>query len=148
MDEKEIKEELEQETAAEEIKEESVTEEETAEEIAEEPAVAEEDIPAEETAEEIPVQKAAEKGGSNILGIIVGFAIFIAFLAFVWMSPVGNTVKDTGVFYSKDNNLYFDDMKNEPYLVQEGVENGGSYHYFYNAFPGRTAAAILKKINF
>ncbi|MBR6543667.1 MAG: hypothetical protein IKT73_10760, partial [Anaerotignum sp.] len=76
----------------------------------------------------------------NILGIVVGFAIFIAFLAFVWMSPVGNTVKDTGVFYSKDNDLYFYDMKNEPYLVQEGVENGGSYHYFYNAWGAGVAA--------
>ena len=124
MDELEKKEELEQaETVAEEMTEETVEEaaegavenieEETAEEVVEniEEETAEETVEEVET-EETPVEKTAEKGSNNIIGIIVGFALFIAFLAMVWMAPVGGkVVKDTGVFYAKENNLYYYDMK-------------------------------------
>ena len=58
------------------------------------------------------MEKTVEKGGSNVIGIIVGAALFIAFLAVVWMTPVGKVIKDTGVLYAKDNDLYYYDMKN------------------------------------
>ena len=147
MDELEKKEELEQaetvaeevtETVAEEAMEEAAEEavenieEETAEEVTEE--TAEETVEEVET-EETPVEKTAEKGSNNMVGIIVGFALFIAFLAMVWMAPAGGkAVKDTGVFYAKENNLYYYDMKNEPALVQEGISAGGGYNYFYSAW--------------
>ena len=136
MDELEKKEKLEQEMqepVAEEIEETPVMEEAPAdmEAPADTEALAEE--PAAET-EESPAEKSAEKGGSNLLGIIVGAALFIAFLAVVWMTPVGKVVRDTGVFYAKDNDLYYYDMKNEPYLVQEDISAGGGYNYFYSAW--------------
>ena len=129
MDELEKKEELEQaETVAEEMTEETV--EEATEEVAEN--TAEEIV---EEAAETPVEKTAEKGSNNIIGIVVGFALFIAFLAMVWMAPVNSKiVEDTGVFYAKDNDLYYYDMKNEPYLVQENISAGGGYNYFYSAW--------------
>jgi len=121
MDEMEMKEE--QETVTEEI-------EETVEEVAAEEGIAEEN-----PAEEIPVETAAEKGGSGIIGIVVGFALLIAMLVLVWMTPVGgNIVRDTGVLYAKDNDLYVYDLKNEPYLLQEGISAGGGYNYFYSAW--------------
>ena len=119
MDELEMKEELEQEAVAVEI------EETVEEEISETEEM-------KEFAEETTVKQ--EKGSSNILGIIVGLVLFVAFLAVVWMSPVGNSMKDTGVLYAKDNDLYFYDLKNEPYLLQEGISAGGGYHYFYSAW--------------
>lgn len=130
MDELEKKEELE--PVVEEI-------EEVVEEPIEEPAEEATEEPAEETVEEAeteesPVEKTAEKGGSNVIGIIVGAALFIAFLAVVWMTPVGKVVKDTGVLYAKDNDLYYYDMKNEPYLLQEDISAGGGYNYFYSAW--------------
>lgn len=140
MDDMEKKEELEQEgTVAEEI-------EETAEDVSEvkeisaeaaetettEESAVEEVEEAEEPAEAAPVKQ--EKGGSNVIGMIAGLVLFVAFLAVVWMSPVGSSGKDTGVFYAKDNDLYFYDMKNEPYLLQEGISAGGGYNYFYSAW--------------
>ncbi len=120
MDELEKKEEQEMASVSEEIEE---VVEETVEEAVE------------EAAEEIPVETKTKKEGSGIVGIVAGFAMLIAMLAFVWMSPVGGkTVTDTGVLYAKDNDLYYYDMKNEPYLLQEGIADGGSYHYFYTAW--------------
>ena len=147
MDELEKKEELEQveNTVAEEIEAESAEEETSETEKTEE--MVSETVEAEESADEETVEPAAEeetteevvpakeeKSGSNIIGIIVGIALFIAFLAVVWMSPVGSSKQDTGVFYAKENDLYFYDMKNEPYLVQEDISDGGGYHYFYSAW--------------
>ena len=138
MDELEKKEELEPvveeiEEVVEEPKEESA--EEVVEEPKEEPAEEATEEPAEETETgERPVEKTAEKGGSNVIGIIVGAALFIAFLAVVWMTPVGKVVKDTGVLYAKDNDLYYYDMKNEPCLLQEDISAGGGYNYFYSAW--------------
>lgn len=144
MDELEKKEELEK--GQEVVETEPVPEEiEEAEPAAEEAAVEEKQPEAaeeatEETAEE-PVaaapaeEKKAEKGGSNIIGIIIGLAALIAILAYCWMNPSsGSSVQDTGVLYAKDNNLYFYDLKNEPYLLQEGISEGGNYHYFYTAW--------------
>ena len=103
---------------------------ETVEEVSEEEAEE-----ATECAAEIAVEKTVEKGDNNLIGIIVGFVVFLAFLAFCWMNPLsGNSVKDTGVFYAKENDLYFYDMKNEPYLVQEDISAGGGYNYFYTAW--------------
>lgn len=98
-------------------------------EAQEAPAAAEE--AAEPASEE---KKKPEKEGSNIVGIIVGLAVFIAVLAYCWMLPGGGSVQDTGVLYAKDNDLYFYDLKNDPYLLQEGISEGGSYHYFYTAW--------------
>lgn len=151
----ELEKELEQETVetepvAETIEEEAPAEAQPAEEEeaaaqeeseTEEPAK-EETPAAEEAAEPIGIsqeKKKPEKEGSNIIGIIVGLAVFIALLAYCWMLPGGGSVQDTGVFYSKDNDLYFYDLKNEPYLVQEGISEGGSYHYFYTAWGASVA---------
>ena len=85
-----------------------------------------------ELAKETPVKQ--EKGSSNVLGIIVGLVLFVAFLAVVWMAPAGGSVKDTGVLYAKENDLYLYDLKNEPYLLQEDISAGGGYNYFYSAW--------------
>ena len=135
MDEMEMKEELEQETVTEEI-EEAVEETAEAAEVEEEAAAEE----AEEATEEVPVEKVAEKESRGIIGIVVGVAMLIAVMAIVWMAPVGSKpVQDKGVFYAKDNGLYFYDMKNEPYLVQEGISDGGGYNYFYSAWGAAVA---------
>ncbi|MGN1230501.1 MAG: TolB family protein, partial [Anaerotignum sp.] len=149
----ELKKELEQEGAETEPAPETIegaeeapaTEEPTGEEAAEEAPAAEEPA-AEETVEKetaepaIPAEKKKEeKSSSNIIGIIVGLAVFVAVLAYCWMLPGGGSVQDTGVFYAKDNDLYFYDLKNEPYLVQEGISEGGSYHYFYTAWGASVA---------
>ena len=89
-----------------------------------------------ETAEndtEIVEKDTAEKGGGSLLGILIGLAALIAILAYCWMHPVGG-VKDTGVLYAKANDLYFYDLKKDPYLLQEDISDGGIYHYFYNAW--------------
>lgn len=155
MDEMENKEELEQtvpetieETSVEESTEEAAETAEVHAEQADEAAAeeesaveesAEETVEAEEpAAEETPVaEKATEKSG--IIGIVIGLAAFIAILAFCWMSPAGGSVKDTGVMYAKDNALYLYDLKNEPYLLQENIADGGSYHYFYTAWGASVA---------
>ena len=130
-------EELEQETAEEAAEEvsaeepvaEEVTEEETVEETAEEPKA--EETTEEPKQEETPAPQKAEKGG--VLGIVIGLIALIAIVAYAWMNPMGKTI-DTGILYSKDDNLYYYDLKNEPYQVQEGLSNGGTYHYFYTAW--------------
>lgn len=140
MDELEKKEELEleQETPETEPIPEKIEEEAQEEE---QPAEGEEALAvAEKAAEPIPAEeKKAEKEGSNIVGIIVGLAVFIAVLAYCWMLPGGGSVQDTGVLYAKDNDLYFYDLKNDPYLLQEGISEGGSYHYFYTAWGASVA---------
>ncbi|MGN0136297.1 hypothetical protein [Anaerotignum sp.] len=102
-----------------------------------EDAAAEETETAEEAAEPAVIsaeEKKEEKEGSHIIGIIIGLAAFIAILVYCWMLPGGGTVQDTGVLYAKDNDLYFYDLKNDPYLLQESISDGGSYHYFYTAW--------------
>ena len=133
MDDMEKKEEMET-VAAEAVEEMAEAAEEAAEEMTEAAEEAAEEMPAEE-----PVQKETEKGGSNIIGIVIGFVLLIAFMAVCWMSPMGSAGKDTGVFYAKDNDLYFYDMKNEPYLVQEDISAGGTYHYYYSAWGASVA---------
>ncbi|MBQ5709498.1 MAG: hypothetical protein IIV62_06005, partial [Anaerotignum sp.] len=111
---------------------------EPAEEISDVTEAAEtvEEIAATEEIVEEVTEETKEKSDKGILGIVIGAALMIAMLVLVWMSPVGNShaVKDSGVFYAKDNGLYFYDMKNEPYLVQEGISDGGGYNYFYSAW--------------
>lgn len=148
MDELEKNEELEtkleqEEPVSEEIEGEDTAETEAEEPVAEEP-VAEETVEGtSETVEEpeaeepvVPaVEKKKEKDSSGIVGIVIGLAVMIAILAYCWMNPLsGSSVRDTGVLYAKDNDLYFYDLKNDPYLLQEGISEGGSYHYFYTAW--------------
>ncbi len=133
MDDMEKKEELEQKEISE---QEMKAVEEVTEAVAEE--VQETAETAEEEQEEMPVEKKpAEKG--NLLGIIVGLAVFIALLGYLWMNPMGGSGRDTGVLYAKDNDLYYYDLKNEPFLLQEEISDGGSYHYFYNAWGASVA---------
>ena len=75
------------------------------------------------------------KKGSKV-GILLGILAFIGILAYCWMTLDGGIKKtpDIGVAYAKDNGLYVYDLKNEPYLVNESVSNGGSYHYYYTAW--------------
>ena len=117
---------------------ETVSEETEKEEIVAEEITAEE--PAAETEAEQPAAKTAEKSSGNIFAIVAGFAVFIAILAYCWMLPGGSSVADTGVMYAKDNALYLYDLENEPYLVQEDIADGGSYHYFYTAWGANVTA--------
>lgn len=152
MDEMEQKEGLEQEEKLEQP-EETVEQEETTaapEETAEqEETTAEQEETAEpetepeqpeETAEPetTPAEKTTEKG--NIIGLVIGFAAFIAVMVFCWMAPIGEVAADTGVLYAKGNNLYYYDMKNEPYLLQETIADDGTYHYFYSAWGANVSA--------
>lgn len=117
--------------------EEPVTAEASVEETAEEPEIEETEEPKQEEAKqeeqpaEAPAAQKAEKGG--VLGIVIGLIALIAIVAYAWMNPMGKAV-DTGILYTKDDNLYYYDLKNEPYQVQEGLSNGGTYHYFYTAW--------------
>ena len=117
--------------------EEPVTAEASVEETAEEPEIEEteelkqEEPKQEEQPVEAPAAQKAEKGG--VLGIVIGLIALIAIVAYAWMNPMGKAV-DTGILYTKDDNLYYYDLKNEPYQVQEGLSNGGTYHYFYTAW--------------
>lgn len=140
METTEPKEELKQEEIRQEAAEETAETEETTEESAEEPT---EKAAAEEKAEEPKAEEATEptaekpteqkKEKNNVIGILIGLLVLIAISAYAWMNPMGK-VADTGVLYTKDDNLYYYDLKNEPYLVQEGLSNGGTYHYFYTAW--------------
>ena len=124
--------------------EEPVTAEASVEETAEEPEIEEteelkqEEAKQEEQPAEAPAAQKAEKGG--VLGIVIGLIALIAIVAYAWMNPMGKAV-DTGILYTKDDNLYYYDLKNAPYQVQEGLSNGGTYHYFYTAW-GASMAAI------
>ncbi len=141
MDDMEKKEDLEQkETSAEETEVQEELIEETAEEIQEEFSLeeTEEAAPEEASAEMTDVEKPAEK--SNIFGIIAGLAVFVALLAYCWLNPMGGSVQDTGVLYARDNSLYYYDMKNEPFLLEEEIADGGSFHYFYSAWGAEVSA--------
>ncbi|MBQ2880213.1 MAG: hypothetical protein IJE27_05915, partial [Anaerotignum sp.] len=119
MDELEKKE-LEQETVSETIEPAEETVEETAESVEEEPA---------EVSEQAPKKKS--KAPIFLLLLI----LVVAAAAYGMMSSGGKAAKkDAGVFYAKENDLYYYDLKNEPYLVQEGISAGGSYNYFYTAW--------------
>ena len=107
------------------------TAEETAEPVQESAETEEttESEPSETIAE--PTETKAEKGG--IVGLVLALAALLAILVYAWVNPVGK-VTDTGILYAKDDNLYYYDLKNEPYLLQEGLSAGGTYHYFYTAW--------------
>ncbi len=77
-------------------------------------------------------QKQKADAGS-IVGILIGFLVLIAIAAYAWMNPIGK-VADTGVLYAKDDALYFYDLKNDPYLVEKSISDGGMYHYYYTAW--------------
>ena len=120
-----------EEPAAEEAAEESIKEE-IPEEVPVEKATEEsEELKQEEQTVETPAPQKSEKGG--VLGIVIGLIALLAIVAYAWMNPMGKTV-DTGVLYTKNDNLYYYDLQNEPYQVQEGLSKGGIYHYFYTAW--------------
>lgn len=119
---------------------------EEAEEIAEqeEDAVTEEKSEKETAEEEQETQVCAEseqiakpeKKESNLIQILLGFAVMAVFLAICWTADVGTVEKlpEKGVLYAKDNALYVHDEKAGTYLVQEGLSAGGEYQYFYSAW--------------
>lgn len=88
---------------------------------------------AEPTEEAVELPK-KEKAGANWLGILVGLVAFVGVLAYCWMLPGGSTQQDTGVLYAKEDNLYYYDLKQEPFLLAEDISDGGTYHYFYTAW--------------
>ena len=91
--------------------EEPVTAEASAKETAEELEIEEtEELKQEEPPAEVPAAQKAEKGG--VLGIVIGLIALIAIVAYAWMNPMGKAV-DTGILYTKDDNLYYYDLKNE-----------------------------------
>ena len=75
---------------------------------------------------------AAKSGG--IFGILVGTLAFLLFLAVVWMAPVGVHQGKEGFFYTKENNLYYYDGEEEPYLVHKNIAGTGSNHYFHRGW--------------
>lgn len=98
----------------------------------EETAADEEEAKQNETVQ--PVADAA-KGGSHILGILVGLIVFAAVLALCWkMAGNAHVTQDLGVAFAKDNNLYVYDLENEPYLAAEGISDGGQYNYYFTAW--------------
>lgn len=91
----------------------------------------------ETAAEEVNTKEAEGRpgGGKNILAIVLGLAVFAGVLAFCWhMAGNAHKASDVGVLYTKDNEIHFYDLKNEPYLLAENVSDGGSYHYYYSAW--------------
>ncbi len=131
---------------AEELKESAEAETEKAEETEETEEAAEEEQT--EAAAETEEAKTEEAGSapaqeqkqpqkeSNLLQILLGFAVMAAFLAFCWTADLGIVKKlpDNGVLYAKDNDLYIYDEKTESYLLQEDLSAGGEYNYFYSAW--------------
>lgn len=138
MDELEKKEDLEQEAVQTEpglteIKEGPKPQE--VEQTASEEQTNEQDAPEAAKVGEEPATEEKKKDNEEsnyVVGIIVGLAVFVAVLVTCWMLP--GSEQNTGVLYAKENNLYFYDLENDPYLLQEGISEGGSYHYFYTAW--------------
>lgn len=81
-----------------------------------------------------PIEEKKKK--SHLPVILIVLAVLIGIGVYYWqtMQSGGNAVQDTGVLYAKNDDLYFYDLENEPYLLQEGISAGGSYHYYYSAW--------------
>ena len=112
--------------------EEAVESEKTMTDLAAEPELTAAEAPGEE--------KGLKNGGSNFLAILIGLAAFVGILVFCWQMPGGGVRgQDTGVLYAKDDALYYYDLKNEPYLLEETISSGGAYHYYYTAWGAECA---------
>lgn len=106
-------------------------------ETAEQPAQVETAKGAADMAAEGAAPPAEEKKKKSSLPVILlVLAVLIGVGVYYWqtMQGDGNAVQDTGVLYAKNDDLYFYDLENEPYLLKEGISAGGSYHYYYSAW--------------
>lgn len=114
---------------AENLTEETLTEpmEEPAENLAEEPA--------EETPEEPAAQAASGKG--NVVAIVIGLLVFFGLLFVMWQ--MCSKEAEHGILYAKEDALYYYDLKNEPYLLQDSISDGGFYRYAYSAWGAKQA---------
>ncbi len=81
--------------------------------------------------EEVLVKEEAVAKSSSVLGILIGMLAFLLFLAVVWIAPVGVFSEKEGFFYTKENNLYYYDGKDQPYLVHKNIARTGSKQYFH-----------------
>ncbi len=115
----------------------TVEEQETAEEEIEETAESKSEMEAEEAAAELKMETMLTKEKGNLLASIAGFFVFFGLLLAIWQMPGSGT--ENGILYAKDNNLYYYDLENDPYLVQENISSGASYHYYYSAWGASVA---------
>ncbi|MDD4843243.1 MAG: hypothetical protein PHU31_02785 [Anaerotignum sp.] len=81
------------------------------------------------------------KNGGVWWKVILGLVIFAGFLGYCWYATGGGLwkAKDLALAYAKENGLYVYDLKNEPYLVNDTISDGGEYNYYYSAW-GATAS--------
>lgn len=83
------------------------------------------------------VAETATSGKGNIVAIGLGLLIFFGLLFGMWQMCSRET--DHGVLYVKENALYYYDLKNEPYLLQDSISDGGFYRYAYSAWGAKQA---------
>lgn len=78
----------------------------------------------------------SSKGGGVWWKVLLGLAVFAGVLAYCWYATGGGLWKSTDIAltYAKDNGLYVFDLKNDPYLVNDGISDGGAYNYYYSAW--------------
>lgn len=71
-----------------------------------------------------------------VKGMMIGLIIIVIGLLVCWKGSLFSADKkaDLPIAYAKDNALYMDDLKNEPYKVADGISSGGSYNYYYTAW--------------
>lgn len=76
------------------------------------------------------------KGSGMWWKLLLGLIAFAAFLGYCWVATGGGLwkTKDLTVAYAKDNGLYVYDLKNEPYLLNDKISNGGAYNYYFSAW--------------
>ncbi|MDD3393859.1 MAG: hypothetical protein PHG19_04375 [Anaerotignum sp.] len=81
-------------------------------------------------------EASTSKGSGMWWKLILGLIAFAAFLGYCWVATGGGLWKtnDIAVAYAKDNGLYVYDLKNEPYLVNDQISNGGAYNYYFSAW--------------
>lgn len=103
------------------------------------PEVALDEIPDEPTAaaDEPTKEPTAASGKGNIFAIAIGLLIFFGLLFAMWQMHGGTAAQ--GILYAKENNLYYFDLKNEPYLLQEGISDGGFYSIAGSAWGAKQA---------
>ena len=84
------------------------------------------------TTEEIP----SHKDGGVWWKVFLGLVAFAGVMAYCWFATGGGVWKatDIAITYLKNNGLYTYDLKNDPYLVNDGVTNGGESNYYYSAW--------------
>ncbi len=84
------------------------------------------------TKEEAP----SHKDGSVWWKVALGLVVFAGLMGFVWFATGGGLWKtpDIAITYLKDNGLYAYDLEGAPYLVNDGVADGGASNYYYSAW--------------